>query len=309
MSKCLPPVIKWPGSKRSVAARLATLFPEANRYFEPFVGGGAMLPYRQAQVAYASDILPELIALWIAIRDGPTEVAAGYRERWRSRQRDGHLVYYAVRDRFNANRDPIDFLFLSRTCVNGLIRFNKNGDFNNSLHHTRPGISPETLEEILLNWSAAIQSVTFGETDYRVALADVREGDFVFLDPPYEATKGRYRPDSFNTEAFYAELDRLNRIGTRWMLTYDGQAGRRVYQVGLPQELYKARIGISTGNSPFTRLMGTTIDAVVESVYLNYEPPGQLGCNSMNESDEPRQLSVIFDMEDGSATSAVKFES
>jgi DNA adenine methylase len=273
MPSPLPPVIKWPGSKRSVAVQLAAHFPAFDRYFEPFVGGGAMLPFRRESSAIASDILPELIHLWITIRDTPQLAIDGYATRWQERQQQGHTVYYNVRDRFNRTRDPIDFLFLSRTCVNGLIRFNRDGDFNNSLHHTRPGIAPQTLARIIQAWSAAIQNVDFRTSDYTAALRSVTAADFVFLDPPYESTRGRYQAATFDADRLYAELDRLNRIGARWMLTYDGNAGNRNYAVALPSALFKTKIPIHTGNSPFPRLMKQSPDRVTESVYLNYSPP------------------------------------
>jgi DNA adenine methylase len=272
MPSALPPVIKWPGSKRSVAAQLAAYFPAYERYFEPFVGGGALLPYRQRPNGIASDIMPELIHLWTIIRDTPDLAVAGYAERWRARQQLGHTVFYDVRKSFNRTRDPIDFLFLSRTCVNGLIRFNKEGSFNNSLHHTRPGIAPETLAGVMRMWSRSIQDLDFRVADYADALELVTRADFVFLDPPYESTRGRYLFGSFEPERFYAQLDRLNRIGAKWMLTYDGQAGKRDYKVGLPPALYKTKVDVFTGNSPFTRLMKRDRDRITESVYLNYDP-------------------------------------
>lgn len=309
MCSNLSPVIKWSGSKRSVAPRLAALFPAATRYFEPFVGGGALLPYRPSKAAFASDTISELISLWKAIRDRPADVADGYRDRWLSRQRRGYAVYYEIRKRFNATRDPVDLLFLSRTCVNGLIRFNRNGDFNNSLHHTRPGIAPDRLEQIVRNWSAAIKEVSFDVADYRIALQRVSEGNFVFLDPPYKATRGRYHPSSFDTDEFYSQLARLNKVGAKWMLTYDGQAGSRRYETGLPTELYRCSLGVTTGQSPFTRLMGSSLDAVVESVYLNYEPSREIGNSGPEHSHDPVQLSVDFDVKHGSACPAIEFES
>ncbi|MGA3083079.1 MAG: DNA adenine methylase [Terracidiphilus sp.] len=296
MSKALPPVIKWSGSKRSVAAQLASLFPEYERYYEPFVGGGAMLPFRKVRQGYASDIMPELIQLWAVIRDEPQSAIEGYSMRWHARQRDGHRVYYEIRDHFNLTRDPIDFLFLSRTCVNGLIRFNKDGNFNNSLHHTRPGVAPETLGQVITMWSQAIQGVEFTNADYASALLNVTERDFVFLDPPYESTRGRYLQGSFLFDRFYSELDRLNRIGAKWMLTYDGQAGERRYDVGLPREIYKTKVDIYTGNSPFTRMMKQDIDMVTESVYLNYEPPNGLSCCSVQSALDFREMPVCLEV-------------
>lgn len=299
MYRALQPVIKWSGSKRSVAPLLAALFPEAKRYFEPFVGGGAMLPFRKSAVAFASDAIAELIALWIEIRDRPQQVAHGYQERWSRRQRDGYKVYYTVRDRFNQTRDVNDFLFLSRTCVNGLIRFNLHGDFNNSLHHTRPGIAPERLACIIKDWSRAIQRMSFDVSDYKAVLRRVRKDDFVFLDPPYESTRGRYQAGGFSADEFYSELERLNNVGAKWMLTYDGEAGGRRYSVNLPSSLFTVKLGVSTGQSPFTRLMNTTLDKVTESVYLNYEPPRKIVGGDIQEINHPVQLAVSFDMNDG----------
>lgn len=275
MKQQFEPVIKWSGSKRTVAPTLAKLFVPAPRFYDPFVGSGALLPYRKAREAVAGDIIPELIALWELIQKDPDLVALGYTARWQRRQKEGHTAFYAIRDSFNANRDPLDLLFLSRTCVNGLIRFNSDGEFNNSLHHTRPGIAPSRLRKVIMLWNRIIQGVTFKTADYRENTAPVQRGDLVFLDPPYACNRGRYRPQTFDLDAFFEELDRLNRIGARWVLTFDGQAGDRVYEGGVPQDVFRHRLAVVTGNSPFTRLMGTAIDAVTESVYLNFDPPSE----------------------------------
>ncbi|MBM3271463.1 MAG: DNA adenine methylase [Candidatus Sericytochromatia bacterium] len=273
----LPPVVKWSGSKRAVARRLHSLWPPPRpgaRYFEPFVGGGTLLPARPAAAAVAGDTVAELIALWVAIRDEPGRVAAHYEHLWHRRQREGHAVYYEVRERFNRERGALDLLYLSRTCVNGLIRFNASGAFNNSLHHTRPGIHPARLGAIVLAWSRALAGVDFVAADYRATLAGVRAGDFVFLDPPYAGTRGRYHPGPFDRAALHAELARLNSVGAAWILTFDGAAGDRRYDAPLPPSLYRERLEVATGNSPFTRLMSSARDAVTEVVYLNFRRDG-----------------------------------
>lgn len=272
------PVIKWSGSKRSVAGILCKLWPRVDsesRYFEPFVGGGSMLPVRPIKEGVAGDTIKELVDLWVEIRDRPEEVVKHYARLWRQRQSEGHTVFYRVRERFNKERNPLDLLFLSRTCVNGLIRFNAKGEFNNSLHHTRPGIHPDRLSEIVSSWSRVLSGVNFLAGDYRETLGSVKAGDLIFLDPPYAGTRGRYHPDYFDFEDFYKELERLNSIGAHWMLTLDGQAGARTYGGQIPDSLYRASISIPTGNSPFTRLMNTSLDGVVESVYFNFDPPAK----------------------------------
>ncbi len=278
MQRCfqsLDPVIKWSGSKRKIAPLLACLLPEAKCYFEPFVGSGAMLPFRPSEPGVAGDVIPELVQLWIAIRDEPERTIQEYNRRWQKLQSEGYTAYYQIRDSFNVTRNPHDFLFLSRTCVNGLIRFNKNGDFNNSLHHTRPGIAPERLATLIHQWSHYTQNITFVTGDYRQTLENAQTGDFAFLDPPYNGTKGRYIPMDFDFEEFYLELGRLNRVGVKWILTFDGKAGDRAYESPVPPDLYTTKIELPTGNSPFTKLMRTSLDPVIESVYLNFEPPAE----------------------------------
>lgn len=266
----LPPVIKWPGSKRAVAPLLGALLPPGGRFFDPFVGGGALLPFRSSRGAVAGDVIPELVRLWEHVRLDPDGLARAYAVRWRRLQAEGPAAYYHVRAAFNRDRRPADLLFLSRTCVNGLIRFNTRGAFNNSLHHTRPGVAPDTLRRVLRLWSGLVRGVRFRCGDYRDTLRAVRSGDVVFLDPPYEATSGRYHPAGVALPELEAELDRLNAVGARWLLTYDGTAGVRAYDGRVAPELYRRRLHLRTGHSPFTRLMRTSLDAVVETVYLNY---------------------------------------
>lgn len=303
------PVIKWSGSKRSVAPLLGLLIPEAGKYIEPFIGSGAMLPFRITAKAIASDIIVELIELWKIIRDQPEIASKEYEWRWKKLQEEGHQFYYKLRHSFNKERNPFDFLFLTRTCVNGLIRFNASGDFNNSLHHTRPGISPDRLNLTLMKWSNVIKDVTFIVADYKEILEQVKKDDFVFLDPPYVGTKGRYTVSSFEINKFYEQLEIINKVEAKWMLTFDGTAGNRTYSVGIPQELYKIKFDLPTGNSPFTKLMRTSIDMVVESVYLNYNPPIQLLAHVTNYLNNRIRTTCRQNMQQGFSFDDIKLKS
>jgi DNA adenine methylase len=273
----MAPVIKWSGSKAGVAEAIGRLIPDADRYFEPFLGGGAVLPCRRCSQAVCGDIVPELVRLWRQIQSDPDSVVAGYTQRWSDLQRDGHTVFYRVRDSFNQSRDPLDLLFLSRTCVNGLIRFNARGQFNNSFHHTRPGMHPSRLGAIVLAWHAVLHGVCLVQADYECTLADAKSGDFAFLDPPYHGTRGRFRKGDFDPARFFRLLSSLNEKGVRWILTYDGAAGPRAYEAKgqIPCELYLHRLPLPTGSSPFARVMNGRIDPVTESLYVNFDPPAR----------------------------------
>lgn len=288
--KLIPPVIKWSGSKRTIAYKLASLFPSSSRFFDPFVGGGAILPFFQGKPVIVGDLIPELIALWILIKDQPENVILEYKKRWDRLQTEGYQVYYEIRDHFNKTKDPFDFIFLSRTCVNGLIRYNKEGKFNNSLHHTRPGIHPETLAKIITNWSCWIQNITFYNQDYRLTLSEAKRGDMVFLDPPYVGTKSRYVPQSFDYSIFYEELERLNKLGVNWILTFDGEAGDRFYDSKMPQDLFKKHFKLSTGKSPFSKVMNNKQDIIMESVYLNFEPSVEVFSSIIQKGPQPLTL-------------------
>ncbi len=273
--KPLSPVIKWFGSKRPVAEEISKYFRPCATYFEPFVGGGSMLPFAKASKGYASDIIPELISLWNMIKEDPQTVANEYELRWDRLQKNGAEVYYQIRDEFNKTKNCLDFLFLTRTCVNGMIRYNAAGEFNNSFHLSRSGINPQTFRQIVLKWSNIIKNIHFLNVDYRECLSTAKKGDFVFLDPPYGGTKDRYTKQPFNLTEFYNELERLNSIGAYWMLTFDGSSGDRKYSFAPPSEVYKHRFSVQTGISAFSKVIDRKKEVISESVYLNFEPINQ----------------------------------
>lgn len=264
------PVIKWSGSKRSQSEMIKSFMPsDYGVYFEPFLGGGSMLYAVQPSVAVCGDICEPLISLWNLIKSKPLVLADSYRERWETLQSKGHLFYYRIRDRFNAFHAPEDLLFLSRTCVNGLIRFNSRGDFNNSLHHTRKGINPEQLEKIIKDWSGHIQCASFRACSYLELANEMRKGDVAYLDPPYFHTRGRYY-GTIDFQEFAGFLELLNRKGVMYLLSYDGRRGERDYEVNLPKSLYKRKMLIPSGNSSFGKVINGKVEEVEESLYLNF---------------------------------------
>ena len=264
------PVIKWSGSKRSQSEKIKTYLPEKfNKYYEPFIGGGSMLYAINPTTAICGDICVPLIDLWNKIKNNPIELSEAYKLRWTRLQTEGYQAYYEIRDNFNNSRSPEDLLFLSRTCVNGLIRFNAKGDFNNSLHHTRPGISPDRLEKIIMDWSKHIQGTNFLAGDYTITTETAKEGDLIYLDPPYFHTKGRYY-GTIDFDAFFSYLEQLNNRKIKYMLSLDGIRGDDDFTIELPKELYKRHEFIPSGNSSFKKVMDKENLQVLESLYMNW---------------------------------------
>jgi DNA adenine methylase len=267
------PVIKWSGSKRTQASRLVDLFPDFDQYYEPFLGGGsvlrALIEKRKTKKAVCGDICGPLIDLWLLIQNNPDRLIKSYNRDWLRLKEEGYLVYYEIRDRFNREKSPEDLLFLSRTCVNGLIRFNKSGGFNNSLHHTRRGITPDKLKKIIHRWSAAIQGVVFLCGDYRLTTENASSNDIVYLDPPYFNTKGRYY-GAIDYNDFISFLEELNSKNIRFVLSYDGMREETNYLTELPKHLFKRHLFFESGNSSFKKVMDKKPEIVTESVYLNF---------------------------------------
>lgn len=267
--KLFDPVIKWSGSKRSQARDIVLFSPRFETYYEPFLGGGSVLYALSPERAVCGDICAPLIALWELLKTDPERLCLFYEENWIALQND-YMTYYRCRDHFNETKSPMDLLFLSRTCVNGLIRFNGKGDFNNSLHYTRKGIAPDRLRKIIYDWSGKIQNVQFINGDYRQTTASATANDFVYLDPPYFNTKGRYY-GKIDYDEFYAYLEQLNRLGVKFALSFDGECGDRIYETSLPKELFKRQVKLRSGKSAFKKVIDNRSEEVYESLYLNWE--------------------------------------
>lgn len=261
------PVIKWSGSKRSQAKEIVSYFPSYKRYFEPFVGGGSILYQAYPRHGFCSDICKPLIQLWKKVRDDPFEIIYSYKKNWNNLKQNKEY-YYQVRDRFNKYQDPNDFLFLSRTCFNGLIRFNSKGEFNSPLHLKRDGILPKKLENIIINWSNRIQKAKFICCDYLEVLNHVKPKDLVYLDPPYFNTKSMYY-GKIDFKRFQKFLDKLNSKGVYFLLSLDGKRSEKDLTYKLPKDLYKRHLYIKSGLSSFKRLQNKK-DEVYESLYLNF---------------------------------------
>lgn len=255
-----------------MANRVARMFPpDYDTYYEPFVGGGSVLYAANPDTGVAGDRCVPLIDLWRYIRDDPNEVIEYYRKAWQRLQDEGESAYYDIRDEFNETRDPLQLLFLTRTCVNGLIRFNSEGEFNASLHLSRPGVQPSALARTVTRWSRRLSGVEFNADDYTTTLATATQKDIVFLDPPYFNSETLYYGD-FDSDRFLDQLKQLCDDGVRYALTLDGSAGEYDYSVDLPDWAYTEKHYLDTGTSPYQKVVSGESSQVTQTLYLNYRP-------------------------------------
>jgi DNA adenine methylase len=269
----LQPVIKWSGSKRHQAEALILHIPRKDYkdsiYYEPFIGGGSML-YRllHSDIKFkgyiCSDKCKPLIDLWNLIKSNPEYLVNYYKKTWNELQEQGQQVYYTTRDKFNKEQLPEQLFFLCRTCANGLIRFNSKGEFNSPFHINRRGINPDTIAEIINQWSSKLNEfdVKFICSDYTEIQPN--ESDLMYLDPPYFNTKGMYY-GTIDEEPLWKYLRQLK---CNYLLSLDGKSGDSDNTYEVPKELYNIHHYISSGGSSFKRMIKHEIAEVKDSLYI-----------------------------------------
>lgn len=279
------PIVKWSGSKRSQAAEIVARMPrEIDTYYEPFCGGCSVLyrllntPSVKVSRYVASDVNRDLIELWKMIRDNQDELCKGYGELWESFNRHGLCVddferrkevFYSFRDRYNRDHCPIDFLFIMRTTTNGMPRYNDKGEFNNSCHFSRPGIHPNRLRKICLEWSRLLneKNVEFFYRSFE-EVSD-NEGDLTYIDAPYFSVK---RNQMYFGGIDFSLLEKwIRTLKGKWIMSYDGKRGNVDYTVDIPQDLFVCHEYLKSGKSSFERYLGLgRCEEVYESLYSNY---------------------------------------
>jgi DNA adenine methylase len=162
-------------------------------WIEPFLGSGVVGFNIQPKAALFCDNNPHIINFYNEIKTGAitAELVRKFLEaEGHQLTRQGQDYYYEVRERFNRDKAPLDFLFLNRACFNGVIRFNRRGEFNVPFGHKPERFAKAYITKIVnqVAYVAKLTKVsdwTFLCQDYQRTLADVSQSDFVYCDPPY----------------------------------------------------------------------------------------------------------------------------
>jgi DNA adenine methylase len=185
------PVVKWVGGKRQLLEAIQKHVPKRfNTYYEPFVGGGAVLFELQPKKAIVNDINSELINLYQVIKKnvdalitdlGKHQNDAGYFYHIRELDRDKQK-YHSLTPVEKASR----LIYLNKTCYNGLFRVNRAGEFNTPFGAYK---NPKIVNAVALKAVSAYfnrSDITLCNIDFETVLQTAQKGDFVYLDPPYD---------------------------------------------------------------------------------------------------------------------------
>ena len=184
------PFVKWVGGKRQLLRqfRLMNLYPperfnsKTGRYFEPFVGGGAVFFDLLPEKGFLSDMNRELVVTYNVVRNQVNELIQALKKHKVNKE-----YYLKIRAQDPNKLDDVSvasrFIYLNRTGFNGLYRVNSRGGFNVPFGQNRNPLICD--EENLKKVSAALQKVKIKHQDYKEVLKKAKSGDFVYFDPPY----------------------------------------------------------------------------------------------------------------------------
>jgi DNA adenine methylase len=193
------PFLKWAGGKRWLIQRHRDLFPtDYVRYVEPFLGGGAVFLGLLPKRALLADSNEELINAYRCVRSAPVSIDLGLRS---LQKRHTSRTYYRIRAMGLSEPVPraIRFIYLNRTCFNGLYRVNRQGEFNVPIGtKTQVEYPGGYLDEV----SRALHGAELHVADFECILDKAGDGDFVFLDPPYTAMHNANNFIKYNAALF-----------------------------------------------------------------------------------------------------------
>ncbi len=231
-NRLVAPVVKWVGGKRQLLDSIRPLLPkQISSYCEPFVGGGALLFDLQPKKAAINDINADLISMYRVIRDNVEaliETLATYK--------NTSEFFYKIRDldrapdTFSELSDvekAARFIYLNKTCYNGLYRVNNAGEFNVPFgSYKNPNIVNAPVLRAVSKY-INVSSISMTTDDYTEVLADVKKGTFVYLDPPYDPISSTSNFTGYTKGGFTREdqirlrecCDALDKRGVKFLLS------------------------------------------------------------------------------------------
>lgn len=203
------PFLKWPGGKRWFVTQHAHLLPtKYETYIEPFLGSGAVFFHLEPRKARLGDANADLIATYRAIKKDPTGVERHLRRHHRHHTSN---YYYAVRDgdmRNDVTR-AARFVYLNRTCFNGIYRVNLEGKFNVPVG-TKTAVILDTDD--FAATAKLLRRATIRDCDFTELIDTAGSGDLVFADPPYTVRHNNNGFVKYNETLFsWADQERLAR--------------------------------------------------------------------------------------------------
>ncbi len=273
----VPHPIPYQGSKRALAPIILSYIPEGcPTLIEPFAGSAAIslaaLYHKKVRQTLLNDINRPLIRLWRDIVDRPEYIADAYTTLWNAQLNKERAYYDYIRDQFNRTGRTDFFLYLLARCVKAAVRYNAQGEFNQSPDNRRKGAKPSTLRRHIVGASLLLcGNARFTEGCYRNVIEQAAIHDVIYMDPPYQGVCGKRDPRYINTVGFNEFVYFLRELNDRklsYIVSYDGVNGVKTYGKPLPSSLELTHVEIEAGASAQATLLGRQVKTI-ESLYIS----------------------------------------
>jgi len=274
-------LLKWIGNKQRFAAQIASHFPRRfRRYFEPFVGSGAVLATLAPRDGVASDVFPPLVEIWKTLVRNPEKLKQWYADRCQYLDKGAkNEVYEKIKAAYNAEPNGADLLFLCRACYGGVVRFRKSDGFMSTPCGIHDPIPPRKFNERVNDWHERVSHVEIRQSDYREVMKEAQAGDLVYCDPPYSYTQTiLYGAQDFRLEDLFEAIARCKSRGVAVALSIDGtkKSGDLFCDFELPEGLFEQEIDVHCGRSMLKRFQmeGQSLETeeVTDRLLLTYPP-------------------------------------
>jgi DNA adenine methylase len=272
-------LLKWIGNKQRFAHEIASYFPEKiGTYFEPFLGGGAVLGTLMAPRAVGSDAFGPLIEIWQSLQSAPEELKRWYAQRWQAMMRGDKVEEYErVKASYNAGPNGADLLFLCRSCYGGVVRFRQADGYMSTPCGIHAPISPEAFSRRVDIWGRRTRGTEFHCLDFREAFALAKRGDLIYCDPPYTYSQTiLYGAQSFSLGDLFQAIAASKSRGVFVALSIDGtkKSGNQICELPIPDGLFEREVVVNCGRSMLRRFQmgGRTLETenVSDRLLLTY---------------------------------------
>lgn len=272
-------LLKWVGNKQKFAGQISKFFPaNFNTFYEPFLGSGAIMATLSPNVGIGSDIYKPLIEIWETLKNDPKKLIQWYDERVSRIGNENKIdVYKSVLESFNKNNNGADFLFLTRTCYGGIIRFRKSDGYMSTPCGIHDPIPITTFTKRVSEWNHRMKNVEFVNCDYKTIFRRAKKGDLIYCDPPYSHSQSiLYGAHDFKLTELFDCIEDAKSKGIFVALSIDGskKSGNYLCDLPIPDDLFEQEILISVGRSMLRRFQmeGQNLENedVKDRLLLNY---------------------------------------
>ncbi len=265
-------LLKWVGNKQRFAGEIAKFFPvDFSKFYEPFLGSGAITATIAPRSGIGSDVFAPLIEIWQALANDPDKLIRWYADRRNRIEKEEKVkVYEDVKASYNAKPNGADFLFLSRSCYGGIVRFRKADGYMSTPCGVHDPISVESFIKRVREWHGRMKNVKFIQMDYQNAFDLAQHNDFIYCDPPYSHSQSiLYGAQDFSLVRLLEKIEEAKSKGVRVALSIDGnkKSGNYICDLPIPKGIFEREIYVSVGRSMLRRFQmeGQTLEKEVVS--------------------------------------------